>query len=148
MSFGEVSVDVSVNFDLLVALQMDSKVRAELHDTSPEIAEPMLAILQADTPVLTGALVSGEDVEYESDPTSDLLFTLYADEQTQLDEWGRVYDLYVEGGALGLATYTNAPNEMFQSTEEDSLDLISGWAAASVADLFNRGNVTARSFIP
>lgn len=82
--------------------------------------------VMARTPVLTGALQS--DVSYKVGPKSDnVIVEVYSDTTNQLDEWGRVYMLYQEGGALGLETYTNDPHEMYARILTDDLDQIVAW---------------------
>lgn len=79
------------------------------------------------TPVDTGALLAGISYEAGHNPGNELLAFIYADESTQEEQWGRVYDVYQEGGDLGLATYTNAPHLMFASILDVDIPAIEIW---------------------
>jgi hypothetical protein len=81
----------------------------------------------ARTPVLTGALQASISYDSNHDENNELLAFIYADEGEQEAQWGRVYDVYQEGGALGLATYTNPPREMFAHMFDDDIPAIEKW---------------------
>jgi hypothetical protein len=103
---------------------LERTVIQELQAGSDELGAMELYSISARTPVDTGALLSDEFYEVGSLP---VLVTLGMHTENQLDEWGRVYAPYQEGGELGLATYTNGPHEMFARVLPDDIPQISDW---------------------
>lgn len=97
----------------------------ELFRATDELGQLEQYNVSARTPVDTGALLA--DVQYTAYHEGKTLVDVYADDEEQLAEWGRVYALYQEGGALGLSTYTNAPHEMFAKVLTDDIPAIEKW---------------------
>lgn len=99
----------------------------KLHEGSDELGQLEQFNVSGRTPVDTGALLA--DIQYIAFPnvSEPRLATIFADTTEQLAEWGRVYDLYQEGGLLGLSTYTNAPHEMFGKMFTDDISAIEEW---------------------
>jgi hypothetical protein len=81
------------------------------------------------TPVDTGALMADVSFEANHDPSSPLLAFIYSNTTEQQAQWGRIYEAYQEGGALGLATYTNDPHEMYAKILTDDIPAIEQWGA-------------------
>jgi len=111
-----------------------------LHQHSPELGMALKDMVQAITPIQTGALISDiTDEEYTSPGgyvlgESDVVW-VYANDVAQQAYWNRYYAPYQEGGVLGLATYTNAPREMFFTTATtDGLDFVGAWAEIWVGE--------------
>lgn len=111
----------------------------QLHGHSPELGDVLVPLVQAKTPVLTGALQSDMTYEAYPDPEDpgmgeeDLVF-VYAEGAEQLATWDRIYVQYQEGGPLGLPTYTNPPRLMFLTTaESDGLEATTEWAMEWIA---------------
>jgi len=106
----------------------------QLHENTPELGDALVPLVQAKTPILTGALSSDMTYEAYENPEppamgeEDLLY-VYAEGSEQIAAWDRIYVQYQEGGALGLPTYTNPPREMFATTAEtDGLAVAVEWA--------------------
>lgn len=107
-------------------------IRKEVHDDSQELLNLLYYRIEARTPKSSGALAASLDGENFTDPsTDDLVSFLYLD-QPQIDQYGRVYAMYQEGGPLGLATYTNAPHEMLYKVQTDDAPLVNAWIKGSV----------------
>lgn len=102
-------------------------VREELHAGSDELGQLLLFKVSARTPVDTAALLSDEYYKAYPNRDSDNLAFIGVGDENQMDEWGRFYALYQEGGALGLATYTNAPHEMFARILTDDIPDVEAW---------------------
>ena len=98
-----------------------------LHDGSDELGQLILYKVSSRTPVDTGALLADEYYVAHPNPDDKVLAEVLEGTEEQLAEWGRVYDVYQEGGALGLATYTNAPHEMFGRVLTDDIPDIETW---------------------
>jgi hypothetical protein len=99
-----------------------------LEEGTPELVQLLLFLVTQKSPELTGALISSyEGIPNQAHGDPDLAY-VYASDGAQIDEWGRVYAPYVEGGALGLATYTNPPREMFARTATENIPEIELWA--------------------
>ena len=98
-----------------------------LHDGSDELGQLLLYKVSSRTPVDTGALLSDE--YYVAHPAHDdpIIAEVLAGTENQMEQWGREYDVYQEGGALGLQTYTNAPHEMFGKVLTDDIPDIETW---------------------
>lgn len=79
------------------------------------------------TPLLTGALQYDVSFEANHDPNKKLLAFIYSAQTEQEAQWGRIYELYQEGGALGLSTYTNGPHEMYAKIMTDDIPAIEQW---------------------
>lgn len=104
----------------------------ELHSASDELGQMEAFNVSMRTPVRTSALLSGISYVPGFDASSDVLAYIYADTDTQMEEYKRVYDLYQEGGSLGLATYTNKPHEMFGKMFTDDISAIEAWGMECV----------------
>jgi hypothetical protein len=103
-------------------------INRELHLSAPLLGYELIDTIVDRTMIDTGALQSSITYQdYISDISDPTLLFLYANDQEQLDQWGRVYVQYQEGGALGMPTYTNAPREMFAKVLTDDLDIIADW---------------------
>ena len=123
-------------------------VQEELYAASDELGQIEQANVSSRTQVLTGALISGISYEPMKSPTDKVLAFLYADEEPQLDEYGRVYDLYQEGGSngfgsagmgLGLGTNTGSGNhEMFGRMFTDDISAITQWGEDTLNNATNR----------
>lgn len=131
MIVGSISIFDPVNF---TGMNKWATIDEQLHEHTPDLGDVLVPLVQAKTPVLTGALSS--DMTYEAytnpeDPTmgeEDLVY-VYAEGSEQLAAWDRIYVQYQEGGPLGLPTYTNPPREMFLTTAEtDGLAVTTEWA--------------------
>lgn len=81
--------------------------------------------VSARTPTDTGALLA--DISYEAYSSGDEFAFIFANTAEQMAEWGREYDVYQEGGLLGLATYTNDPHQMFGHMFDDDIPAIEEW---------------------
>lgn len=104
-------------------------INQSLHEGSPELAQMEQQSTQARTPVLTGALQSDVVGIEQTDPSNLELALINAANKGQLDEWGRVYDIYVEGGELGAPSPTiHSPAEMFGKILTDDIAQIEQWA--------------------
>lgn len=81
------------------------------------------------TPVLTGALMS--DVSYTTgSPGAGYIVNIYSGTENQLDEWGRVYDIYQEGGILGAGSNSGPANHhMFADIMTVDIAEIQMWGA-------------------
>lgn len=105
----------------------------QLHEHTPDLGDVLVPLVQAKTPVLTGALQSDMTYEAYPDPEEpggeeDLVY-VFAEGSEQIAAWDRIYVQYQEGGPLGLPTYTNPPREMFLNTAEtDGLAASAEWA--------------------
>lgn len=106
----------------------------QLHEHTPDLGALLVPLVQAKTPVLTGALQSDMTYEAYTNPEEpgmdeeDLVY-VFAEGAQQMSAWQRIYVQYQEGGPLGLPTYTNPPREMFLTTAEtDGLEATTEWA--------------------
>lgn len=131
-----------VNIIAGTGLMMDSSlwgtIERELKLNSNQIGEVIKVMVEDKTPILSGSLQS--DIVYSSTETpgsvtlgSEDLVYIYAEGTAQEAYWNRIYVPYVEGGLLGLPTYTNDPRLIFASTAEgDGLDATTLWAQIHV----------------
>lgn len=129
--FGSISITDPLNF---AGVDKWATIDEQLHEHSPELGDALVPLVQAKTPILTGALVSDMTYEAYPDPEDpgageeDLVY-VFAEGSNQMDTWDRIYVQYQEGGALGLPTYTNPPREMFATTAEtDGFEAAVMWA--------------------
>lgn len=100
-------------------------IRQELHAEADPMGQAIAILVQARTPVRTGALRSDIGYEPVTDMTSNDIVYIYAEGTEQLAEWNRIYVQYQEGPPLGEPTYTNAPHEMFLITaQSDGFDVV------------------------
>jgi hypothetical protein len=109
-------------------------IKTYLHNASPDMADFLLQDVRDKTPVDTSALLAGEIADPPTDPSDPVLIYVHSSAETQLDEWGRVYVQYQEGGVLGMPTYTNAPHMMFRLTATQDLPAVASWAVYTVQD--------------
>lgn len=133
-----IKAEMTYNVDF-IGMDIEGTINEQLHLNSPQITDVLLIRIYDRTPEDTGALKSSltgvANVDHPDDP---LLSYLYANDQEQLDEWGRIYVAYQEGGALGLPTYTNPPREMFAKVMTEDLNDIAGWAVMSCQEALSR----------
>lgn len=123
-------------------------VLEELYAASDELGQIEQFNVSERTPVLTGALLSGISYEPMHSAHDKVLAFLYADVSTQEDEYGRVYDLYVEGGSggfgtanknLGLGSNNGSGNhEMFGRMFTDDIGAITQWGEAALNNATSR----------
>lgn len=111
---------------------MDGLIKGEFHKDNEEIARLMQFLVRQRTPVITGAAQASVQYEVNTDTSSDDLVILFANDAEQIEAWNRVYFPYIEGGELGLATWTNPPRLAFASLETDDLPLIQAWAESTL----------------
>lgn len=130
MILGSISIIDPVNY---AGMDKWATIDEQLHGHTPELGDILVPLVQAKTPVLTGALSSDMTYEAYTNPEEpggdeDLVY-VYASGTEQIASWDRIYVQYQEGGALGLPTYTNPPREMFATTAEtDGLEAATMWA--------------------
>lgn len=122
-SVGHITLTVPGNF---IDQDFEKTVKEELKAASEELGMMELFNISARTPIDTGALLSDEFYKTYSDNSPTLVF-LGVNVENQLEEWGRVYAQYQEGGVLGKSTYTNGPHEMFAKVATDDIDQIGEW---------------------
>jgi hypothetical protein len=107
---------------------IEETIKRTLHLNAKELGYTLIDRIVDRTQIMTGALQSS--ITFDDNPgdfdNPELLF-LYANEDEQIAQWGRVYVQYQEGGALGMQTYTNPPREMFAKVLTDDLDDIADW---------------------
>lgn len=132
MIVGSISIIDLVNY---AGMNKGATIAEQLHDHTPDLGTALVPLVQAKTPMLTGALESDMTFEAYTSPMSapdegdDDLVYIYAEGSQQLAAWNRIYVQYQEGGPLGLPTYTNPPREMFLTTAEtDGLVVTTEWA--------------------
>lgn len=123
-------------------------VLEELYAASDTLGKIEQFNVSARTPVLTGALQSSISYEPMKSPHDKVLAFIYADTTPQEDEWGRVYDLYIEGGSggfgvanMGLGLGSNAGNgnrEMFGRMFTDDLSAIEQWGEDALNNATSR----------
>lgn len=103
----------SSNWEVFAKQDFYGTVKRRLVESPNEYGEMLVALVRANTPELTGALY--ESIDYQPDPDDgDMgMVKVFANPLIQMAQWGRQYDVYQEGGLLGLPTYTNPPHEMF-----------------------------------
>lgn len=122
--------------DALDQFLMGGPLLSALRANSPAIALTLINKLRDRTPHNTGALAEDETAQPYTDPVAGArtvnLVKFYTDSSAQLSEWGRVYAAYQEGPPLGLATYTNAPHQMFFLMQSADLGDIAAWAEATL----------------
>jgi hypothetical protein len=111
---------------------IEATLRRALHRRAQDLGAMENLLIEGRTPVDQGALLSSETFEVNNSD-KELVF-LFADPQEQIDVHNREYDVYQEGGALGLATYTNAPHEMFAQVETTDLPGIEAWGEAALQE--------------
>lgn len=131
MVVGSISIIDDNNF---MGMDLWATIDEQLHEHSPELGTLLVPLVQAKTPVLTGALQSDMTYEAYPDPEppgggdEDLVY-VYAAGDAQMATWQRIYVQYQEGGPLGLPTYTNPPRQMFYKTaDSDGLTETAEWA--------------------
>lgn len=112
----------------LVGQDISATYRMMIHRDSPDISNDILDWVVQRTPIMTGALQSSYVAEPHPDPSDPIIAYVHSTDGPQLDQWGRVYVQYVEGGALGLPTWTNPPREMFARTAVIDLPEVVQWA--------------------
>lgn len=104
-------------------------INTKLHEGSVELAQMEQQAVRDRTPVLTGALESDVIGIEQTDPSDPELALINSANKGQLDEWGRVYNIYVEGGSLGHSSPTiHSPAEMFGKILTDDIPQIEAWA--------------------
>lgn len=123
-------------------------VLEEIYAASDELGQIEQFNIMARTPVLTGALQSGISYEPMKGPHDSIIVFLYADVQTQLDEYNRVYDLYIEGGSAGFGTANmglglgsnrgNGNREMFGRVFTDDISAIEMWGYDALSNATSR----------
>lgn len=122
-------VDAPSNF---FGQDLEKTIRRALHRNAFNLGAMENKAIELRTPVDRGALLSSETFTANSNPEDDELVFLFADPQEQIDVHQREYDIYQEGGALGEATYTNQPHEMFAQVETTDLPQIEAWGVAAI----------------
>lgn len=107
----------------------DATIREELHNGTQELRDLEVDQIRQRTPQDTLALYDSITGTPYADPKAKTLLWVRAQNKEQVDEWGRVYAPYQEGGPLGLPTFTNPPHEMFQEAMSTDIPLIEAWAS-------------------
>lgn len=109
---------------------LDTDMLASLYADTDTLGQMEQQSVQGRTPILTGALKSSETYEANNDPSDSTLVRIYASTGPQVDQWGRVYAPYVEGGLMGLPSRTiKHPSTMFEQIFTTDLSQIQEWAA-------------------
>jgi hypothetical protein len=125
---------------------IEATLRRALHRRANDLGAMENKLIEDRTPVDQGALLNSETFTTDPNPDDEELVFLFADPQEQIDVHNREYDVYQEGGALGLATYTNAPHEMFAQVETTDLPVIQAWGEAALQE--GCDEITAGTGIP
>lgn len=113
---------------------LEKTIRRALHRHANDLGAMENKTIEARTAVELGALVSSETFTTNADPEADELVFLFADPQEQIDVHNREYDVYQEGAALGLATFTNPPREMFAQVMTTDLPQIELWGVLAIGE--------------
>jgi len=87
--------------------------KRELVGGRDEFGDMLVAMVRQNTPQDTGTLFASIDYQPDEADGDNGIVRVFANSYMQMAQWGRQYDVYQEGGILGMPTYTNAPHEMF-----------------------------------
>lgn len=119
-------------------------IEEELKAHSSELGRALKDEVYVKTPVLSGSLQSDLTFAAADSPggytlgPNDLVY-VYAEGVEQQAYWNRIYVQYVEGGPLGMPTWTNPPRMVFLSTaENEGLDTTTVWAEIYVQEAIDR----------
>jgi hypothetical protein len=133
----DASISIIAGTGQIIGQDIEATIKEVLHARTPDLRDMEVSNIQDRTPVRTGALQSSIDgIPYLDSGTDDLVF-LFANDQPQLSEWGRVYAPYQEGPDLGLHTYTNPPRLMFASVLTDDIPQIEQWGIDACNEALN-----------
>lgn len=132
----------------LLTQDLEGTIKEELHFNAQELVDLEVFNVSSRTPVLTGALLSDvQGIAYLDPNQKDLAF-IFSGIENQLDEYGRIYDLYQEGGSagygtaqqgLGLGSNNGSGNhEMFGRILTDDIPDIETWGTAACQTALNR----------
>ena len=130
MLLGQITVLDPLN---ITGTDMWATIDEQLHDHTPDLGAILVPMVQARTPVWTGALQGSITYEAYENPEppggeEDLVY-VYAPDDAQLAAWNRIYVQYVEGEPLGLHTYTNpARGIYFNTAQAEGFDATLLWA--------------------
>jgi hypothetical protein len=128
-------VELIAGTGMITTCDLWGTIDENLHAHSEELGNGLKGLVQALTPIRTGALVMDITVESYPDPGGGDLVYVYEEDIAQEAFWNRIYVLYQEGGMLGLPTYTNDPHQMFLDTAKgDGLALTEVWALTYVTE--------------
>lgn len=118
---GNTSISITDPAGILGGIKWADTYAKALFDGADELGQIEQFNVTSRTPVLTGALAA--DVSYEVGPFSDnVIVTVKTDTTNQLDEYGRVYALYIEGGTLGLGS-NNGTGDVMMYGQITSTDI-------------------------
>jgi hypothetical protein len=135
MEVGNISIIAGTG--LMIGIDRWATIRKELRDNSNFIGDIGQHLVIDKTPILSGSLLA--DITYSSAETpgsvplgpEDLVY-IYAEGIAQQSYWNRIYVPYVEGGPLGLPTYTNDPRLIFLDSATEMLPYVEAWALANI----------------
>ncbi|GCE45181.1 hypothetical protein EI42_03155 [Thermosporothrix hazakensis] len=114
----------------LFQVDFEATIKRELHQGTDNLRDLLLGRIVDRTPHLKGALQRDETGKFNTDPADPLLVAMYTESDDQMQWWGRVYDIYVEGGPLGDNSPTiTRPARMFWQGGEKDIPAIEDWAA-------------------
>lgn len=123
-------------------------VMEDLHAGADELGQIEQFNVSERTQVLTGALLSGISYIAHPNPDDKVLVEVFADVEPQLDEWGRIYDLYQEGGSAGFGTANmglglgsnngSGNHEMFGRMFTDDIPAITEWGESMLSGSTDR----------
>lgn len=94
-------------------------IKRQLVSDKDEFGMMLVTLVRRHTPVATGALFDSIDYEPDHADGDNGIVRVFANPYIQIAQWGRQYDVYQEGGLLGMPTYTNEPHEMFYKALHD-----------------------------
>ena len=111
----------------------------QLHQASDELAAMEELLTAAREPVRTGALESDVEGVPQHDNDNPELAEIHLLTEEQMDEYGRVYGNFVEGGTLGDSSPTiSSPSEAFARIMTDDLGAIKMWGQQAMQDGLDR----------
>lgn len=118
----------------IIGQDLWATIEHELRGHASELGKALKDQVHTKTPVLSGSLQDDLTFSATDAPGGyalgpDDLVYVYAEGVEQQAYWNRIYVQYVEGGPLGMPTWTNPPREVFYETAMgEGLDTTTVWA--------------------
>ncbi len=136
-------IDIAPGTGQIIGQDIWATINQVMHQNTPEVAQMEQASVQQRTPVRTGALQSDVVGIEQTDPDDDELALINSAQQNELDQYGRVYNVYVEGVPLGHTSPTILnPAQMYNDILTSDIPQITNWAqtyAQEALDLCAKG---------
>lgn len=121
-----------------MSMDLEDTLHISFYQSQEDLARVINNNIRMLTPVDTGALLRSEKYDVNENPGDDTLIRFYADSETQIEQWKRVYVSYQEGAPLGQSTYTNEAHQMYYSQATyESIDQLHDWGYGRMSQAVN-----------